>query len=84
MDPALAVSVKNRVRELRMRRGWSQIDLGGHLQVSRQTINAIENMRYDPSLPLALAIAKLFGEPVESVFGEDDLPEDVSEGEPCA
>lgn len=63
--------MKNRVRELRMARGWSQIDLAAQLKVSRQTVNAIENLRYDPSLPLALVIAKLLGHPVEAIFGED-------------
>jgi putative transcriptional regulator len=83
MGPALAVSVKNRVRELRMKQGWSQIDLAAHLHVSRQTVNAIENLRYDPSLPLALAIAKLFSRPVERIFGEDSPPEEIDEGESC-
>jgi len=84
MGSALAVSVKNQVRALRMRRGWSQIDLAGRLRVSRQTINAIENLRYDPSLPLALAIAKLFGQPVEAIFGDDGQPEEIDGGAPCA
>ena len=52
--------MKNRVRELRETRGWSQGDLGEELDVSRQTINAIETGKYDPSLPLAFRIAKLF------------------------
>lgn len=58
----------NRVRELRTAAGWSQADLGEHLDVSRQTVNAIETGRYDPSLPLAFRIAKLFGQPIESIF----------------
>jgi putative transcriptional regulator len=75
MGPTLAISVKNRVRELRVGLGWSQIDLAARLKVSRQTINAIENLRYDPSLPLALAIAKLLGHSVEAIFGDDGSPE---------
>jgi putative transcriptional regulator len=60
--------MKNRVRELREKRTWSQGDLGEHLEVSRQTINAIETGKYDPSLPLAFRIAKLFRQPIESIF----------------
>jgi putative transcriptional regulator len=54
-----------------MARGWSQSDLAARLKVSRQTINAIENLRYDPSLPLALAIARLLGRPVEAIFDDE-------------
>ncbi len=64
--------MRNRVRELRTERGWSQTELGERLGVSRQTINAIENERYDPSLPLALLISKAFGLPIEQLFFEDD------------
>ncbi|TLY49267.1 MAG: helix-turn-helix transcriptional regulator [Gammaproteobacteria bacterium] len=60
--------MKNRVRELRETRGWSQGDLGEELDVSRQTINAIETGKYDPSLPLAFRIAKLFRLSIESIF----------------
>jgi putative transcriptional regulator len=60
--------MKNDVRELRTERGWSQGDLADKLEVSRQTVNAIETGRYDPSLPLAFAIAKLFGKPIEKIF----------------
>jgi putative transcriptional regulator len=60
--------MKNRVRELREKRDWSQGDLGDQLDVSRQTINAIETGKYDPSLPLAFRIAKLFRQPIESIF----------------
>ncbi len=60
--------MKNLVRELRTDRGWSQGDLADKLEVSRQTINAIETGKYDPSLPLAFAIAKLFGKPIEKIF----------------
>ena len=60
--------MKNRLRELRAERGWSQTDLGERLKVSRQTINAIENERYDPSLPLAFDIARVFGAAIEAIF----------------
>jgi putative transcriptional regulator len=60
--------VKNLVRELRTVRGWSQGDLADKLEVSRQTVNAIETGKYDPSLPLAFAIAKLFGKTIEKIF----------------
>lgn len=60
--------MKNRLKALRSERGWSQGELAEHLAVSRQTINAIETEKYDPSLPLALKIAKLFKRPVEDVF----------------
>jgi len=64
--------VKNRLRVLRAERDWSQADLAARLEVSRQTINAIETGRYDPSLPLAFAIAKIFGELIEEVFEADE------------
>jgi putative transcriptional regulator len=60
--------MKNAVRELRTERGWSQGDLADKLEVSRQTVNAIETGRYDPSLPLAFAIARLFGKAIEKIF----------------
>lgn len=60
--------MKNRVQALRAERGWSQAELAARLSVSRQTINAIENERYDPSLPLAFAIAATFGLPIEKIF----------------
>jgi len=60
--------MKNRVRELRSDRGWSQGELGERLDVSRQTINAIENGKYDPSLPLAFRIARLFAMRIEDIF----------------
>lgn len=63
--------MKNRIRELRSARGWSQGELGERLGVSRQTINAIENERYDPSLPLAFMIARVFELPIEQLFSED-------------
>ena len=64
--------MRNRVRELRTEHGWSQTELGERLGVSRQTINAIENQRYDPSLPLAFLIAKVFGLPIEQLFFADN------------
>ncbi|MBM3516021.1 MAG: helix-turn-helix transcriptional regulator [Alphaproteobacteria bacterium] len=60
--------MKNRVRELREGRGWTQAHLGDRLDVSRQTINAIETERYEPSLGLALKIAKLFKLGIEEIF----------------
>lgn len=60
--------MKNRLRVLRAERGWSQQDLGDRLEVSRQSVNAIETGRYDPSLPLAFKIAELFGLAIEDVF----------------
>ena len=60
--------MKNRLRELRAAREWSQGELADRLAVSRQTINAIETEKYDPSLPLALKIGKLFKLPVEEIF----------------
>lgn len=60
--------MKNHVRELRERHGWSQGELGERLDVSRQTVNAIETGKYDPSLPLAFRIAKLFHQSIESIF----------------
>jgi len=61
--------MKNSVRELRTVRNWSQGDLAEKLGVSRQTVNAIETEKYDPSLPLALKIARLFSLRVEEIFG---------------
>ena len=65
--------MKNRLRELRAANDWSQSDLADKLDVSRQTINAIETEKYDPSLPLAFKIARLFRMKVEEIFepGED-------------
>lgn len=64
--------MKNRVPQLREARGWSQGELADRLGVSRQTINAVETEKYDPSLPLALKIARLFGQPVEKIFTPED------------
>lgn len=60
--------MKNRLRELRLARDWSQGNLADALSVSRQTVNAIENGRYDPSLPLAFTIAALFDLRIEEIF----------------
>ncbi len=64
--------MKNRLRLLRAERSWSQAELAERLGVSRQTINAIEKLRYDPSLPLAFDIARLFGLSIEDVFEPAD------------
>jgi len=66
--------VKNRLRVLRAERDWSQADLAEALRVSRQTVNSIENERYDPSLPLAFAIARVFALRIEDVFTPDAEP----------
>ena len=60
--------MKNCLRELRTRKEWSQSDLADKLGVSRQTINAIETEKYDPSLPLAFKVARLFKQPIEEIF----------------
>lgn len=63
--------MENKLKSLRADKGWSQAVLGDHLEISRQSVNAIETGRYDPSLPLAFKIAKLFGLTIEEVFSED-------------
>lgn len=63
--------MRNIVKELRTDHDWSQATLADHLNVSRQTVNAIETGRYDPSLPLAFTISKLFGKPIEQIFFVD-------------
>ena len=68
--------MKNRLRELRNARNWSQAELAERLAVSRQSVNAIETEKYDPSLPLAFKIAELFECPIESIFE----PEGGSQG----
>ena len=60
--------MKNRLKVLRAERDWSQADLADKLNVSRQTVNAIETEKYDPSLPLAFKIAELFGKTIEEIF----------------
>lgn len=62
------VQMKNNLKVLRAEKNWSQADLADKLNVSRQTINAIETGKYDPSLPLAFQIAKLFGKKIEEIF----------------
>lgn len=63
--------MKNRLKVLRAERDWSQADLADRLEVSRQTINAIETGKYDPSLPLAFKIGRLFGQPIETIFDDE-------------
>ncbi|MBN8195248.1 helix-turn-helix transcriptional regulator [Thalassospira povalilytica] len=63
--------MKNRIQELRRDRDWSQADLAALLKVSRQTVNALERGRYDPSLPLAFSIARLFSLSIEEIFQPD-------------
>ena len=63
--------MNNIIRQLRAEQGWSQAHLADLLDVSRQTVNALETGRYDPSLPLAFAISRLFGKPIESIFNPD-------------
>ena len=76
--------MKNQVRELRGARGWSQADLAARLDVSRQTVNAIETGKYDPSLPLAFRIARLFGQPIEAIFDPEDAAPATVQAEPTA
>ena len=66
--------MNNHIRELRAEHGWSQARLAELLDVSRQTVIAIETGRYDPSLPLAFAISRLFQQPIESIFNPDQEP----------
>ena len=66
--------MNNRLRVLRAERNWTQAMLADHLGVSRQTVNAIETGKYDPALPLAFKIARLFGLSIEDVFTPDDVP----------
>lgn len=63
--------MNNRLKVLRAERDWSQADLAHALGVSRQTVNALETGRYDPSLSLAFKIARVFGQPIEAIFTED-------------
>lgn len=63
--------MKNRLRVLRAEHGWSQADLASRLEVSRQTVNAIETEKYEPSLSLAFRIAGLFGQRIEEIFHPD-------------
>lgn len=65
--------MKNTLRVLRAERNWSQADLAERLEVSRQTVNALETGKYDPSLPLAFKIARLFSKPIEQIFCPDEV-----------
>jgi putative transcriptional regulator len=64
--------MKNRLRQLRAEVGWSQADLGLKLEISRQSVNAIETGKFDPSLPIAFRLAKLFSLPIEKIFQPED------------
>jgi putative transcriptional regulator len=64
--------VKNRLKVLRAERDWSQAELGGRLGVSRQAVNAIETGKYDPSLPLAFKLSRLFGRSIEEIFDDGE------------
>ena len=64
--------MKNRLKVLRAERDWSQAELAQRLDVSRQSVNAIETGKYDPSLPLAFKIARLFDQPIEAIFADAD------------
>jgi putative transcriptional regulator len=66
--------MNNRLKVLRAERNWSQADLAQKLEVSRQSVNAIETGKFDPSLPLAFKLAKLFGTTIEAIFLEVDAP----------
>ena len=63
--------MKNRLKVLRAERNWSQADLADRLEVSRQSVNAIETGKYDPSLPLAFKIARVFTLPIEQIFSDE-------------
>ncbi len=63
--------MNNRLRELREARGWSQGELAEHLAVSRQTVNALETGKYDPSLPLAFKLARMFEQSIEQIFFDE-------------
>jgi len=63
--------MKNHLKEMRTTKGWSQSDMAEKLEVSRQTVNAIETGRYDPSLPLAFKLARLFKVPIEDIFVDE-------------
>jgi len=69
--------MKNRLKVLRAERNWSQADLAQRLEVSRQSVNAIETGKFDPSLPLAFKLARLFGRRIEEIF--EDSEERISE-----
>lgn len=64
--------MKNRIKDLRTERNWTQADLAHHVSVSRQTINALEKGKFDPSLPLAFRLAKLFNLKIEEIFLDEN------------
>ncbi len=66
--------MQNRLKVLRAERNWSQAELAGHLEVSRQAVNAIETGKHDPSLTLAFRIARLFDRPIEEIFDDTTPP----------
>jgi putative transcriptional regulator len=66
-------ALKNRLKVLRAERDWSQAELGGRLGVSRQAVNAIETGKYDPSLPLAFKLARLFDMKIEEIFDDEEI-----------
>lgn len=76
--------MKNRLRVLRAEHDWSQADLADRLGVSRQTVNAIETEKYDPSLPLAFKIAEVFGRSIEAIFDPNERGPDRSGPEEAA
>ena len=71
--------MNNRLKILRAERNWSQAELAERLDVSRQTVNAVETEKYDPSLPLAFSVAKLFGMPIEEIFQPNGFAADKKE-----
>jgi putative transcriptional regulator len=71
--------MRNRLKVLRAERNWSQADLAERLDVSRQSVNAIETGKYDPSLPLAFKIAAVFGLTIEQIFSEEQAPAQAAE-----
>lgn len=74
---AIAAAVKNSLKALREARGWTQGALADRPDVSRQTVNALEKARYDPSVPLAFRIARLFDKPIEAIFEPEPEPDPV-------
>jgi putative transcriptional regulator len=72
--------MNNHLRTLREGRGWTQGALADQLGVSRQTVNALETGRYDPALPLAFRIARLFGQPIEAIFIAPEEPDAPARG----
>jgi putative transcriptional regulator len=68
--------MRNRLRDLRAERNWSQADLAARVGVSRQTVNALETGKYDPSLPLAFKLARVFGMPIEAIFFPDEAADE--------